>query len=85
MQQEELMSKVRLSVSVSDSHVKQLGKVAKAAAKAGMKVEQQLEGLGVFTGVIDPKKVDQLRKVDGISHVEQERAVGVAPPGSPVQ
>jgi len=79
------MAKVRLSVSVSDSHLKHLGKVAKAAEKAGMKVEQKHESLGVLTGSIDAKKLEHLRKIEGVSHVEEERAVTISPPDSPVQ
>jgi hypothetical protein len=47
------MAKLRLSVSVHDSHLKHLSKVAKAAEKVGMKIDQRLESLGVFTGSID--------------------------------
>jgi hypothetical protein len=79
------MAKVRVSVSVSDSHLKHIGKVAKAAEKAGMKVDQKLEDLGVFTGIIDATKRDRLHKIEGVSGVEEERTVGVAPPDSSVQ
>jgi hypothetical protein len=79
------MAKIRLSLSVNDSHLKQLGKVAKAAKKAGMKVEQQLDALGVLTGSIDADKVDRLRGIEGVSSVEQDREVGIPTPGSPVQ
>jgi hypothetical protein len=79
------MGKVRLSLSVSDSHVKHLGKVAKAAKKAGMKIEQQLDALGVLSGSIDAEKVDRLRGIKGVSSVEPEREVGVPLPGSPIQ
>jgi hypothetical protein len=79
------MAKVRLSVSVGDSHVSDLGKVAKAAKKAGMKVDQQLDAIGVLTGSIDASKLESLHRIEGISHIEKEREVGIAPPGSPVQ
>jgi hypothetical protein len=79
------MAKVRLTLSVSDSHMNKIAKVAAAAKQAGMKVEQQLKDLGVLTGVIDQDKIDRLRQVDGISHVEEERTVNIPPPGSSVQ
>ncbi len=79
------MAKVRLSLSVSDSHLKHLGKVAKAVKKVGMKVEQQHDALGVLTGSIDADKVERLRRIAGVSSVEEERQVGVPPPGSPIQ
>jgi hypothetical protein len=79
------MAKVRLTLSISDSHLKDIGGVAKAATKAGMKVEQRLESLGVLTGSIDAHKVERLHKIPGVSHVEEERKVQLPPPGSPVQ
>jgi hypothetical protein len=79
------MAKVRLSVSVSDTHLKHLGKVAKAAEKAGMKIDQRLESLGVFTGSIDASKRQRLHEIEGVSGVEEERTVGVPPPDSSIQ
>ena len=79
------MAKVRLTLSVSDSHVKHLDNIAKAAQKAGMKVERRLDDLGVLTGSIDASKVDKLHGIAGVTHVEEDREVGIAPPGSPVQ
>jgi hypothetical protein len=79
------MKKVRLSLSVSDSHLKKLGKIAAAAKKAGMKIEQQHDILGVLTGSIDASKVGRLHKIEGVSNVEEDRTVKVSPPDSPVQ
>jgi hypothetical protein len=79
------MGKVRLSLSVSDAHAKDLGKIAKAVQKIGMKVEQQLAGLGVITGEIEADKLSALGRIPGVAHVEEERQVGIAPPGSPIQ
>jgi hypothetical protein len=79
------MTKVHLTLSVSDSHMDEIAKVAAAAKRAGMTVEQQLKDIGVLTGVIDEDKIGRLRQVDGISHVEEERTVRIPPPDSPVQ
>lgn len=79
------MAKVRLTLSVSDSHLKKLGAVAKAAAKAGMKVEQTHKTLGVLSGSIDAGKVGKLRAIAGVSSVEEERTIQLPPSGSPVQ
>ncbi len=79
------MTKVRVSLSVSDAGLKQLGKVAVAARKAGMKVEQQLDDIGVLTGSIDAKKVELLHRIAGVSSVEEERQVGIPRPDRPVQ
>ena len=79
------MGKVRLSLSVGDEHTKDLARIAKALKKAGMKVEQQLASLGVITGEIDADKLPALGRIPGVMHVEEERQVGIAPPGSPIQ
>ena len=79
------MAKVRLSLSVSDSHMNKIDEVAAAATRAGMTVEQRLTELGVLTGEIDQDKIDRLRQVDGVSDVEEERTVRIPPPGSPIQ
>jgi 3-deoxy-D-manno-octulosonic-acid transferase len=79
------MTKVRLSLSVSDSHINKFNEVAAAAEQAGMKVERRLNEIGVLTGVIDQDKIGRLRQVDGISDVEEERTVRIPPPDSPIQ
>ena len=79
------MAKVRLSLSVSDSHMGKINEVAQAAKKAGLKVEQRLDDLGVLIGSIDENKVGQLHSIDGISHVDNAQVVGVPPPDSPIQ
>ena len=79
------MAKVRLSLSISDSHMGRINEVAQAATKAGLNVEQRLSDLGVLIGSIDEDKVGQLHSLDGISHVEKAQVVGVPPPHSPIQ
>jgi|1185.fasta_scaffold849179_2 hypothetical protein len=79
------MTKVRLSLSISDSHMGKINQVAQAAEEAGLKVEQRLNDLGVLIGSIDEDKVGQLHSLDGISHVEKAQVVGVPPPHSPIQ
>jgi hypothetical protein len=79
------MPKVRLSLSVSDEHVKDLDGIAAAARKAGLDVEHQHASLGIVTGSIDAGKLDALRRIPGVAAIEEERQVGVAPPGSDVQ
>jgi hypothetical protein len=79
------MTKVRLSLSISDSHMNRIDEVAAAAMRAGMTVEQRLPDLGVLTGEIDRDKLARLRQVDGISDVEEERTVRIPTPNSPIQ
>ncbi len=79
------MTKVRLSLTVSDSHMRHLDKIAEAARKVGMVVEKQLESIGVLTGTIESGKIGLLHQIAGVSGVEKEREVQLPPPDSPIQ
>jgi UDP-N-acetylmuramate-alanine ligase len=79
------VSKVNLLVSVDDEHLDRFSEVVKGLEDAGMDVEQELEETGVITGSIDSEKVEQLRKVEGVSHVEESQQFQIAPPDSDIQ
>jgi hypothetical protein len=79
------MPKVRLSISVDDRHLNDFSKVLKDAESAGMEIEEKHKDLGVATGSIEKDKVESLRKVKGVHHVEEERQIQIPPPDSDVQ
>ncbi len=79
------MAKVSLLVSVDDEHLDRFSEVVRGVEDAGMEVEQKLEDLGVLTGSIDSEKVEALRQVEGVSHVEESRGFQIPPPDSDVQ
>ncbi|ACL60945.1 hypothetical protein [Methylobacterium nodulans] len=79
------MTKVRLTLNISDSHMNKIATVATAAKQIGMKVEHKLDDLGVLTGVIDRDKLNLLRQVEGVSNVEEERNINIPPPDSDIQ
>jgi hypothetical protein len=79
------MPKVKLSISVDDEHLGRFSKVLKDVEKAGMKVEEKHKDLGVATGSIDADKVDSVRNVEGVKHVEEERKIQIPPPESDIQ
>lgn len=79
------MAKVTLSVSVDDQHLDRFPEVVKRCKAAGLKVEEQMDAIGVITGSIDASKVDALQQVEGVAHVEQSRSFQIPPPDSPVQ
>ena len=64
------MAEVELSVGVDAAHQPRIREVAEALRKAGMAVTSELEFLGVVTGVFDSERIGELRKVEGVSHVE---------------
>jgi hypothetical protein len=77
--------KVSLLVSVADDHLDRFCEVVKDVEDAGMEVEQKMEDLGVLAGTIDSEKVEPLRRVAGVSHVEESRRFQIPPPDSDVQ
>lgn len=79
------MPKVSLLVSVDDEHLDRFSEVVERAEAAGMEVEQKMEDLGVLAGSIDPEKVEPLRRVEGVSHVEESRGFQIPPPDSDIQ
>jgi len=79
------MPRIKLSISVDDQHLSHFEKVLKDAEKAGMRVEKKHKDLGIATGSIDADKINSLRKVEGVDHVEEERQIQIPPPESDVQ
>jgi UDP-N-acetylmuramate-alanine ligase len=77
--------KVSLLISVADDHLDRFSEVVKEVEDAGMEVEQRMEDLGVLAGTIDSEKVEPLRQVAGVSHVEESRRFQIPPPDSDVQ
>ena len=78
--------KMDLVVSVENGYMDRLSEVAKSLENAGMNVEQKLEQIGKITGSVDDtEKVESLREVKGVSHVEEAQEITIAPPDSPIQ
>ena len=79
------MSKIKLSISVDDEHLDKMSEVVKRIKKAGLKVEAQLESLGIITGSVDSDKQDSIRNIKGVASVEEDKDFQIAPPDSDVQ
>ncbi|MBS1786799.1 MAG: ketohydroxyglutarate aldolase [Acidobacteria bacterium] len=79
------MSKVNLTVSVADDHLKDFSDVVARCRKAGMSIEQEMKSIGTITGSIDEAALEKLSRVKGVSQVEPERSFQIAPPDSDVQ
>ncbi len=59
--------------------------VADRLKSAGMDVSGILESIGTITGSVDPSRIAELHKVEGVSNVSQSRTYRIAPPGSEVE
>lgn len=79
------MSKIHLTVSVADDHLKDFSDVVARCRKAGMSVTQEMKSIGVISGSIDESALEKLSQVKGVSQVEPERSFQIAPPDSDVQ
>jgi hypothetical protein len=67
------MAKVRMLISVRDSHLGSLDEIAKAAEQAGMEVDARMTNIGVVSGLIEPDRIDNLRAIDGVQDVEEDK------------
>ncbi len=80
------MSKTKVTISVDDEHLDKMPEVVKRTKKAGLKVGEQMESLGIITGSIDDDKFDSLDRIKGVSNVARdEESFQIAPPDSEVQ
>ena len=78
------MSKIKISVSVDDSHLSQIEQVSQQLQSSGMSVEQTLSTIGVISGSISADKLDDLDQIEGIK-VEPQESYQLAPPNSDLQ
>ena len=67
------MTKVRMLISVRDSHLGSLDEIAKAAEQAGMEVDARMTNIGVVSGLIERDRIDNLRAIDGVQDVEEDK------------
>lgn len=79
------MPNTKLSVLVNEQHINQFSDVVEKCRQAGLNVQQQMDAIGVITGSIDSAKVDELKKIDGVSRVETQRDIRINPPDSGIQ
>ena len=72
-------------MTVSDEAVKNINELADKLTKKGMKVDRVMPITGVIAGSAPPKKLPSLKKVAGVTSVEQEVSAELPPADSPVQ
>jgi hypothetical protein len=75
----------QVSIAVADDYLEKFSEVVQRIEQAGLRVEQQLEIVGIITGSIDSDKIADLDKVEGIATVERSRGYQLPPPDSPIQ
>lgn len=73
---------VPLLVAVDPDH---FADVVRRLADAGLTVRTRHPRLGTVAGEAPPELIPVLEAVDGVTAVERQRQVGIAPPDAPVQ
>jgi hypothetical protein len=62
-----------VTVSVRPEHQKQVKRVIGKLKKKGFVLSESLSGIGVLTGSVPANAVADLKEVDGVEHVEENR------------
>jgi hypothetical protein len=78
-------SPVSVVVSVDDDHLDDIGKVVTDLRRAGLRVDDVLDAVGMVTGTVTGTAVEALESVPGVAEVELQRVQRVAPPDAEVQ
>ena len=79
------MERVKVTVTVDDSHLGQIEEVTRKLADSGMTVEQTLPTIGIITGAVQAAQVRSLQHVSGVRAVEVDRHYQLPPPDSNIQ
>jgi hypothetical protein len=74
-----------VNVSIAEDHLDQIDEVVKRMERAGLRVDQRLDAIGVVSGSIDPARVGSLESVGGVANVERSRQVGIPEPDEEIQ
>ena len=72
-------------VTVADEALDKIDELADKLTAKGMKVDRVMPITGVISGSASPDKLSSLKKVAGVSSVEEEVSAELPPPDSPVQ
>ena len=66
------MMKVRMLLSIRESHRGAMDEIAKTAEQAGMEVDARMPDIGVVSGLIEAGRIDRLRAIEGVQDVEPD-------------
>ena len=72
-------------VTVADEAIDKIDELASQLKSKGMKVDRVMPITGVISGSAPSSKWSSLKKVAGVSSVEEEVSAELPPPDSPVQ
>jgi len=64
------MSKKQISVQAHHTYINKMAAIIDSLQQAGMTIEDKIESIGHFKGFADENKIDDLKKIPGISSVK---------------
>ncbi|MET9328673.1 hypothetical protein [Tsukamurella sp. NPDC003166] len=76
------MAAVTLTLGCSDDAIDSLVREVEAT---GMRVDHVHRTLGILTGEVDPSRIPELSRLDGVTAVEAARGFFTPPPDGDVQ
>ncbi len=76
---------VKVQLSVADDYLTRFSEVVERAEKAGLKVDRELKETGLVLGSIDPDRLPELERLEGVAAAERSREIRIAPPDSKTQ
>lgn len=76
---------VGVVVSVADDHLDELATVIADLRRAGLRIDDILDAVGMITGTIAESEIEALDTVPGVADVERQHAHRLPPPESDLQ
>ncbi|WP_068269267.1 hypothetical protein [Aldersonia kunmingensis] len=80
-----MTSPIGVTITIDDAALGDVHDIAEQARAAGLTVSSVLDTLGIITGSVDREAIAALARIPGVSAVEPEAGIGIAPPDSPIQ
>ncbi|PWC32037.1 hypothetical protein [Azospirillum sp. TSO22-1] len=79
------MPEIKVNVLIDDSKMAEFDEVVRNCHRIGLQIKQKMPLTGTVTGAIEASRIDELKKVEGVSEIEISRNVGIPPPDGDMQ
>ncbi|WP_026819292.1 hypothetical protein [Arthrobacter castelli] len=76
---------MKITVTVAEPYLSQIGGVADQLRSAGMEIDQVLDALGMITGSVSAGRLAAVEALDGVASVDQPMGFELPDPGDEVQ
>ena len=79
------MAAAQVNVAIAEEYRGRFPEVVRRAKDVGLQVDHELKDIGIVIGSIEPAKLADLERVEGVAAAEPARELRIAPPESEVQ